>query len=417
MRIPQWQEAAVYRPAAPALAAAVALAACGETRDAEPEVVRRDSAGIEIVHTLRFDTTSGELPVVSDTPALSIGRTEGDPKYLFGEVGGAVRLADGTIVVADRQAQTLRYYDPAGLHVRDVGGAGGGPGEFGGLYTVRLCGPGRLYADDRRRRRVIVWDARGVIQRAFDLHEPGRDAPRGPYRWVCGPNGGIIAAGWGDLGPRRAEGSHAYAQPAGVWALDSLAQLAVDLGEHIISERWLLFSAGGGGTSSPNPFGRAASFALGADRIYLGTGERLEVLAYDRDGALVRVIRGPDVDLSLPTALLDEYAESDLDEPDRIMLDRAVEAEIALPDSVPAYTDLRLDPLDHLWARRFQRPNERVDRWGVFAPDGAFLGHVAMPPGLDVQQIGDDFVLGVTRDELGVARVVVHTLRRRPPQS
>lgn len=46
----------------------------------------------------------------------------------------------------------------------------------------------------------------------------------------------------------------------------------------------------------------------------------------------------------------------------------------------------------------------------VFASDGTLLGRVPFPPGIEVLEIGTDYVLGVTEDELGVERVVLHGL-------
>lgn len=409
----------MYRPVVPALAAVVALAACSGTGDSERAVVRRDSAGIQIVETVRIDSAADARWTVAAAPALSIGLVEGDPKYLFGVVTGAVRLDDGAIVVADGQAGIIHFYDAAGRHARTVGGDGGGPGEFANLLGISQCGAGRLYADERMRDEIVVWDEDGELVRIFDLLEPGREPPRGVNRWACGPAGDIIAAGAGDTRATMSAltESQFFEQTGHVWVLDSLGQAVLDLGEQLVSERLFVYNRHTRVRGSwPHPFGREISFALGSDRIYIGSGERLEVDVLDRSGRPRRIVRGPVVDRALSPDMLERYRASELSNLQRVVADGLAESGIALPDSVPAYTDMRLDPLDHLWVRRFQRPDERGERWGVFGPDGTFLGHVAMPPGLDVQQIGDDFVLGVTRDELGVARVVVHTLRRRPPQ-
>jgi hypothetical protein len=48
----------------------------------------------------------------------------------------------------------------------------------------------------------------------------------------------------------------------------------------------------------------------------------------------------------------------------------------------------------------------------VFDPDGRMLGQVVLPSGLDVKQIGDDFVLAVWRDEYEVEHVRMYELRK-----
>jgi len=45
----------------------------------------------------------------------------------------------------------------------------------------------------------------------------------------------------------------------------------------------------------------------------------------------------------------------------------------------------------------------------VFDPTGALLGAVALPP-IEVLEIGDDYVMGVYRDELEVQYLQVHEL-------
>ena len=86
-----------------AVLAALVLAACGgDARAAGPAV--RDSAGIRIVENERPAWRGGEGWTVAADPLLDLGVAEGDPRYQFGVVGDAVRLGDGTLVVADGQA-------------------------------------------------------------------------------------------------------------------------------------------------------------------------------------------------------------------------------------------------------------------------------------------------------------------------
>lgn len=52
-------------------------------------------------------------------------------------------------------------------------------------------------------------------------------------------------------------------------------------------------------------------------------------------------------------------------------------------------------------------------RWLVFDPHGEGVGSVDMPPELHLWQIGQDFVLGVWRDENRVEYVRRHALDGR----
>ena len=52
--------------------------------------------------------------------------------------------------------------------------------------------------------------------------------------------------------------------------------------------------------------------------------------------------------------------------------------------------------------------------WTVFDPEGRMLGTVRVPAALRVLEIGDDWLLGVHRDEYDVQQLRLHTLQRAP---
>jgi hypothetical protein len=84
---------------------------------------------------------------------------------------------------------------------------------------------------------------------------------------------------------------------------------------------------------------------------------------------------------------------------------------------------LRVDDEGWLWARVYDV--ERGDSWAatattlnpsnqwmLFAPDGQARGTIELPPDLQVQQVGSDFILGVRRGDFGVEIVEGYRLRR-----
>jgi hypothetical protein len=87
----------------------------------------------------------------------------------------------------------------------------------------------------------------------------------------------------------------------------------------------------------------------------------------------------------------------------------------AFPPELPGFTELRASPDGHLWAKRFVVPGltEALNRWGVFAPVGVFLGNVELPARFRVFDVGDDYLLGVIPDELDVERVHLYRIERR----
>jgi len=61
-----------------------------------------------------------------------------------------------------------------------------------------------------------------------------------------------------------------------------------------------------------------------------------------------------------------------------------------------------------------RRPSDPQPTWTVFADDGHVLGTVDTPPGLEIYQIGNDYVLGVWRDETDVEHVRLYGLSKTP---
>ena len=77
--------------------------------------------------------------VPADESLVRIGMVDGPEEYLFGNVTGAIRLDDKSIVVADEQSYEVRRYDATGQHMWTSGREGEGPGEYGGLRLLRGC--------------------------------------------------------------------------------------------------------------------------------------------------------------------------------------------------------------------------------------------------------------------------------------
>ncbi len=126
----------------------------------------RDSAGIETVESTAPAWT-GDAWRLSDTPSLVIGRMEGDERYLFGNVAGALVLRDGRIAVLDGQSALLRVYSPEGEYIEDWGGQGEGPGEFSYPWSISPYRGDSVLASELVARRFLIFDDRGRFGRSM----------------------------------------------------------------------------------------------------------------------------------------------------------------------------------------------------------------------------------------------------------
>jgi hypothetical protein len=84
------------------------------------------------------------------------------------------------------------------------------------------------------------------------------------------------------------------------------------------------------------------------------------------------------------------------------------------PDVIPAVSRLLVDATGHLWVQRYPAPNEVEGAWDVYRADGTHLARLFLPRGLQIREIGDDYVLGFATDADGAIRVQLHGLTRSP---
>lgn len=144
----------------------------------------------------------GEEPLVwqlSGDPVLEIGVVEGEEPYQLHRVGGAVRLSDGRIVVANAGSRELRVFGGGGDFLGSMGGDGEGPGEFRAPSRVRKLSGDTIMVWDQALQRISLFDARGRFLSMASLLPSARDLFPGD-EWLMGRN-------WIDspVGPRGRE--------------------------------------------------------------------------------------------------------------------------------------------------------------------------------------------------------------------
>lgn len=160
-------------------------------------------------------------------------------------------------------------------------------------------------------------------------------------------------------------------------------------GEAYFSEVW--------GGDIQHPFERRAEGAVWGNLVAIGVSDSYEIKAFAADGSLVRIVRR-DWEPRTPTkAEYDERASWGVPPP---------------VDSHPAFAEMLADRAGYLWVREYRMSREEAPVWTVFDPEGRVLGMVETPAGLEVFEIGEDYVLGSAEDELGVEYVRVWGLSR-----
>jgi len=387
----------------------MSLLGCVRDHRAEPSVSVRDSAGITIVEN-RGDLGQAEFHwKLGERPVVDIGGGTAAGPYRVVE---ATRLGDGRIVVASAGSNALALYAADGRHLRTIGKAGAGPGEFRTLFWVGRLPGDSIAAWDAALGRLSVFSPAGEFVRAVT---PRGDLGLFPQAaGVFGDGRILVAIRSNDVGNgsgvRVQRGEVAYA------ALDALGAVQ-PIGTFPGSEMLLSGGAAGGLLMRPLPFGRQTVAAARGGRVYVGTGDAFELRAYEPGRGLRMIVRAEHEPVRVTPTHVRDYrrtlvtlgAEGDasLRRQQEQMLEQA-----PYPRHMPPFTDLEADADGNLWIRASSAPADDEARWTVFSPDGRARGVVAAPAGLTIREIGRDWVLGTALDDDQVEHVRVYTLQK-----
>ena len=383
-----------------------------------------DSAGVRIIES-RSPRERWEL---SRQPSFQVGLADGDSSFLFDEVGAALRLDDGTVIVANCADPVLRWFGSDGSFIRATGRTGPGPGEFGAGECRRSLQLWRLPGEsvgtwDHSRRRIKVFDRDGKFVRELGLE---RDAPIQGVPSIVGRFGdGGFAVGIRDpMAP----------PPVGEIWRDSITyhhfRADGSYGGRIVRlEGWPWvswdFQLPEGIIRNPSgrPFAARAATASGGEHFYYTSGDRFDIRVYGRDGGLRRIIRRSEQPRPLTPQIRDAYrrarAAGMQTRHDSLTLARMERllGSREFPETIATYTELRVDRDTLLWARAYPLPGDRNVTWSVFDPAGRWLAEIEIPRSFQVLEVGRGYAIGLVRDSLGVEQVRSYGVLGQPPRS
>jgi len=417
-----------------AVGALGSLVACGGESGTSgvATATSRDSAGVTLVtdpvpYGLAGASKSApHLPewTVADEPALRLGKAEGGGPQAFGRVVAAVRLPDGGVVVADGQAGELRAFDAKGRHLWTAGGKGSGPQEFRALQRLVMLPGDTIAAWDPLALHLVLFTSTGAFAGGFTAHSStGTMSLAELYGLVDGDRVATSAGISPQAMMSTADGVHrdteaVVLRSAGASAPDTL--ISMPGRETEVSHP--------NGTFQANAvlFGRASHVAAAGERVYVGDDARWEIDALDPGGKLrvrIRMDRAPkavtDREISAQRKRRIADVKRELGQMPGAAGSRFAKQVVehirkATPrHTLPAFADLKVGASGDVWVKESSPDPEGVGRWIVLAPDGSLVAVATAPAGLHVLQVGPDFVLGRTRDDLGVQRVVLYSWAKK----
>lgn len=400
---------------------------CSSGGSLADDVTVVDSAGVTIVtHASGDHVQQFEHARVSRVPAVQIGSVDDEATALY-RVTDAVRMANGGIAVANSGSGEIRLFDSNGRFLHSLGGAGGGPGEFGRLAAIWASSSGHLLAYDSQNGRVSTFDpdsrrligSIGIRVRP-DLYSLAGMRRATPIGWLRdGTFVGYYSTQEGETILGRDGWTHRQYM-SNIHFFDrgeSSEILATTPGR----QTWVMINRTGEGSvrmqGVANPFLPTFETATDGNIVAFGTTQRFDVRLLDTSGAVVRIIRREEGRRPVSEHQRDVWVSGQLgdigeDGTEQSRRRRELYDDIPFPDTLPAFEALSLQKGGRLWVKETSLDNPALTAasWSVFDSDGRPLGAVELPAGFQPFEIGTDYMLGVWKDDLGVEYVQLYDL-------
>lgn len=367
--------------------------------------------------------TKSRLPryEVSERPVLVLAE-DGSEEKLFSRIS-ARRMPTGEVIVADQGASSVHAFGRDGRLLRTLARRGDGPGELNGdvrltsrddtIFTfgrppmsppdvnVFLAGRGflsrsRPRADSARMLTVFDRLSTGhLVVRRGTVFKILNSAPE---------IGSLIpdTAVYGLFSAREAETGGDV-----VWLPPVVLQWYF-----VYPWRGSRLRSGMG----PYVLGPTTMMVASGNQVWLIDGDSGQLRAFDGRGQEVIARRLSLKPQPFDRTLLGQRHARELASATRALDSAKVEAMYdpdLLPATMPVFSAAHAGPDGELWLRLFDLEDTAPPRFVVVDRNGAEIAQATLPPNLEVQQIGIDFVLGVRVDSLGVPSVLEYALRRR----
>ena len=171
------------------------------------------------------------------------------------------------------------------------------------------------------------------------------------------------------------------------------------------------------------PWSRQLVLGATNEGVWMGTGDdyTLEFVGWNRSvldtldwAGRDQAVTPADID-QLRAELTQGYDEQGMA---RFLRESWPDYERVLPATVPAYSDLLMLDDGTLWIAQWdgvwwlpRLPDHPDKRWDVFNPSGEHVRQVPIPTNMRLLDAGEDWVLVVVRDSLGVETLAVYEFR------
>lgn len=379
------------------------------------------------------DPALAALPTLRlGAPSLAIGE-DGSAERTFSRIM-ARRFPDGDILVGDGASRDVRRFDRRGRFVRLLARRGNGPGEIAGEMALAMHADtiflfGQVIPSPTRTIALVSSEGRFLRQFApaiadADSASAPEPSARGMVvrdRLSTGEYLVEAGAGW-----RRVDRPFALGAlvpdsvTLGVFTpLDSAGSGAVHWFERMVRGWLFVYPWIGGPTPTAArryPFAPATSVVVSADLIWFGDAATGTIRAFDARGRLraegVTPGSAQPFDDDDFVSLRRELLLADTTARARARIDAMLGPAIR-PAQRPRFSQLVAGHDGGVWVRLFDVDSTSTATYVVVDREARATGRVTLPPRVSPQQVGQDFLLAIRRDSLGIEEVVEYPLHRR----
>lgn len=354
---------------------------------------------------------------VSSRPTLIVGLDVDTPEAALRLVNGAVRLPDGSVLVANGGVSPrLPVFSPTGAYVRSIGRQGDGPGEYRWITSIQSGAGDSIFIFDAGQQRMTVVLPDGSVAGTTESTIDPLTVGAGLQKMSVLADGSYVGRG-----ASRARAGQPYEI---IRDTISMGLMDRDLTEFRriarLPDRMTTTSLVAGRRSFRAPaFSPEVVHGVWGTCAFVSTGETATISVYDREGARVAEFEGPGSLRPVTDGHIELRAEATLlvaPEHEKPLVRRMLREE-AKTEHLPFYSAIVLDEWGHLWLQEYSPPWGVGRTWHVVSQHGEHLGDVELPEPLMVFAIDRHGVLGAGRGPFDEETVALFPFDVRPSRT
>ncbi|REL37788.1 6-bladed beta-propeller [Rhodohalobacter sp. SW132] len=318
----------------------------------------------------------------------------------------------GKIYVGDNYEKVIHVFDSTGAYLRRLGGEGRGPGEFEGIFDIKIHSD-QLFAFDyfQFRSTFFSLDSLDVIdvRNVYTNRAPDREELRGlPSRPVSLISDDLFIVRYKDEMKNANYGTEHYNLDQELlvryYVVDREGKIRSEMIDELKDMENITAVVDGNHlfNLSPVPFLQQPMISISNEgTIFTANSEDPLVKLHNKNGDYIRAFYIPMEKKSIDREEIIDLIAQD----DEINTNLLLHAE--LPEKWPALSDIVTDDENRLWVATIPKSEELIHEWWVLQDTGELIATFKWPGNRSIEKIKNDYVYArETMETTGQQRVV-----------